>query len=83
MTYGLRPESLSIGPVEGANLAGAVTMLEPTGPETYVFLDTPIGPLVSRVAGPRANLTVGERVGLRWDAAEAHLFDDATYQRIG
>ena len=83
VTYGLRPESLAIGPVEGASLAGAVTMLEPTGPETYVFLDTPIGPLVSRVAGPRANLTVGERVGLRWDAAEAHLFDDATDQRIG
>ncbi|MFN3888701.1 MAG: ABC transporter ATP-binding protein [Aquabacterium sp.] len=83
VTYGLRPESLSIAAPEGAPLQGSVTMLEPTGPETYVFLDTPIGALVSRVAGPRANLAVGQQVGLRWDAAEAHLFDDQTDRRIG
>jgi multiple sugar transport system ATP-binding protein len=83
VTYGLRPESLAIGPIDGAPLVGSVRMLEPTGPETYVFLDTPAGPLVSRVAGPRANLALGEQVGLRWDPAEAHLFDDATELRLG
>jgi len=83
VTYGLRPESLSISPVDGAQLLGTVRMLEPTGPETYVFLDTAAGPLVTRVAGPRANLDVGEQVGLRWDAQDTHLFDDATEQRLG
>ncbi len=82
VVYGLRPEDLQITAVEGAPMVGTVTMLEPTGPETYVTLDTPAGRLVTRVPG-RVAQAVGERVGLSWDAEHTHLFDELSEQRIG
>ncbi len=80
--YGLRPEDLQITAVEGAPMVGTVTMLEPTGPETYVTLDTPAGRLVTRVPG-RVVQSLGERVGLSWDPEHTHLFDEVSEQRIG
>ncbi len=77
---GLRPEHLELGaPGEGLN--GKVLMLEPTGPETYLKLETPLGPLTARVAG-RSSQQVGELVGLRWVTEQAHRFDGASGQRI-
>ena len=78
VTYGLRPEALSFGR-EG--LPGTLSMLEPTGPETYAFVDTAVGSLVARVPG-RAHHTVGERVFVRWAPEHSHLFDAGSQQRI-
>ncbi len=80
--YGLRPEDLQITAVEGSPMVGTVTMLEPTGPETYVTLDTPAGRWVTRVPG-RVVQSLGERVGLSWDPEHTHLFDEVSEQRIG
>ena len=76
--YGLRPEALSFAE---AGLQGTVTMLEPTGPETYALIDTAVGKLTARVPG-RIRQKVGARVALHWSAADAHLFDAGTGQRI-
>ena len=78
ITYGLRPESLAFA---DAGLPGSLTMLEPTGPETYALVDTAVGTLVARVPG-KVRQAVGERVFLRWSAADAHLFDAKTEQRV-
>ena len=79
VVYGLRPEDLSFG---SQGLPGTLSMLEPTGPETSVQVDTAIGQLTARVPG-----TVHERVGdpvlLTWDADKAHLFDSKSEARIG
>ena len=78
ITYGLRPESLVFS---DAGLPGTLSMIEPTGPETYALVDTAVGKLVARVPG-KVSEAVGERVFLRWLAADAHLFDARSEQRI-
>ncbi|HJV62970.1 MAG TPA: ABC transporter ATP-binding protein [Albitalea sp.] len=78
ITYGLRPESLSFA---DAGLPGTVSMLEPTGPETYALVETPVGMLVARVPG-KVTHAVGERVFLRWSPSEAHLFDAKSERRV-
>jgi multiple sugar transport system ATP-binding protein len=78
VTYGLRPESLALA---GEGLPGTLSMLEPTGPETYAMVDTPVGKLVARVPG-KVTQTVGERVFLRWSPGDAHLFDAKSEKRV-
>jgi multiple sugar transport system ATP-binding protein len=78
ITYGLRPESLGFG---DTGLPGKLTMLEPTGPETYALIDTPVGMLTARVPGKVAQ-HVGDDVFLRWAPADAHLFDTKSEVRV-
>ena len=79
LVIGLRPERVQLG---DRGVAGRLTLLEPTGPDTYAFVDTPLGSLVSRVAGT-VTQRVGDVVNLNWDARDLHLFDTATEARIG
>ena len=65
----------------GDGLPGTVSMLEPTGPETYALVDTPVGMLTARVPG-KVHQHVGEQVHLRWSAGDAHLFDAQTERRV-
>jgi multiple sugar transport system ATP-binding protein len=76
--YGLRPEALSFA---DAGLPGTVTMIEPTGPETYALVDTAVGKLTARVPG-RLRASTGAAVALRWSTSEVHLFDARTERRI-
>ncbi|HEY6134194.1 MAG TPA: ABC transporter ATP-binding protein [Rubrivivax sp.] len=78
VTYGLRPESLSFGP---SGLPGTLSMIEPTGPETYVTADTALGKLTARLPGPAPG-HVGDAVHLRWAAEQAHLFDTTSEKRV-
>jgi multiple sugar transport system ATP-binding protein len=78
VTYGLRPEILAFA---DAGLPGNVSMLEPTGPETYALVETPIGTLTARFPGKMAQ-RVGERVFLRWSPIDAHLFDAQSEKRV-
>ena len=79
LVIGLRPERVQLG---DRGVAGRLTLLEPTGPDTYAFVDTPLGSLVSRVAGT-VTQRVGDVVNLNWDARDLHLFDTATEARFG
>ena len=79
---GIRPEDVVIAG-EGAGLAAAVTVVEPLGAETILRLKLPgvDGEALARV--PRvARAAVGDRIGLTFDPAHAHLFDPATTRRI-
>jgi multiple sugar transport system ATP-binding protein len=78
VVYGLRPEDLAFA---DQGLAGTLTMIEPTGPETYVTADTPVGSLTARVPGNPA-LQVGQRVHLQWRPTQAHLFHATGGQRL-
>ena len=77
--YGLRPEALVLA---DAGLPGTISMIEPTGPETYAIIDTAVGKLTARVPG-KVHQSVGEIVRLRWSPAEAHLFDAKSERRVG
>jgi len=76
--YGLRPEAVLLAE---AGLPGTVSLVEPTGPETYVLVDTPIGKMMARVPG-KVHQAVGDNVHLHWSANEAHLFDAKTERRV-
>jgi multiple sugar transport system ATP-binding protein len=78
VAYGLRPEDLSFA-AEG--VPGVLTMIEPTGPETYVTADTPVGRMTVRLPGP-ARHRIGDAVHLQWRAEQAHLFENDTGQRL-
>ncbi len=79
LVYGLRPESLSFAP---HGLPGQLTMIEPTGPETYATVDTAAGKLTARVPGV-LQAAVGDAVHLQWSAEQAHVFDRASGDRVG
>jgi multiple sugar transport system ATP-binding protein len=79
VVYGLRPEAISFA---DAGLRATISMVEPTGPETYVYVDTAVGPVVVRVPG-KVTQGVGDTVHLSWGAHDVHLFDAASEARIG
>ncbi len=76
--YGVRPEHLAFG---ADGMPGTLAMIEPTGPETYALVDTPVGQITARVPG-RVTQRVGEAVRLQWNPANAHLFDGKTESRV-
>ncbi|PXW98145.1 multiple sugar transport system ATP-binding protein [Sphaerotilus hippei] len=78
VTYGLRPEAISFA---DSGMGAEITMLEPTGPETYATLDTAVGPLVARVPG-KVTQRVGDRLHLAWSPTQVHLFDGENQQRL-
>jgi multiple sugar transport system ATP-binding protein len=79
LVYGLRPESISFA-TQG--LPGTLSMIEPTGPETYATVDTAAGKLTARVPGV-LQAHVGDAVHLQWQADQSHVFDRASGVRLG
>ena len=79
LMIGLRPECVHLG---DSGVPGTLTLLEPTGPDTYAFVATAMGNVVLRVAG-RVTQRVGDPVHLRWDARDLHLFNAETEARVG
>ena len=82
LTYGVRSEALHLADAGMGVVAGRVRLVEPTGPETFVFLDSPIGALMCRASG-RLELQIGDTVHLRWSADDVHLFDAGSLRRVG
>ncbi|WP_088279638.1 ABC transporter ATP-binding protein [Ideonella sp. A 288] len=78
VVYGLRPEDLSFA---DQGLGGTLAMLEPTGPETYVTVDTAVGKLTVRVPG-QVHRRIGDTVHLAWSPERAHLFDTGDGRRM-
>jgi multiple sugar transport system ATP-binding protein len=79
LTYGLRPEAVHFA---DAGVAGTLRMTEPTGPETYATVETPVGALTLRVPGYLA-AKVGETVHVKWAPEAVHLFDSESEKRVG
>ncbi len=78
LIYGLRPESISFA---AQGLPGKLSMIEPTGPETYATVDTAVGKLTARVPGV-LQAAVGDPVHLQWQPEQAHVFDRASGNRL-
>ena len=79
LVYGLRPESIGFA---ATGLPGKLSMIEPTGPETYATVDTAAGKLTARVPGV-LQAAVGDAVHLQWAAEQSHLFDRVSGHRVG
>jgi multiple sugar transport system ATP-binding protein len=81
LTLGVRPEHVRLAG-DGAGWAGAVSLLEPMGDETLVFLD--YGGLTSVVAKVDAEekVTVGDRRRFTFRPDRVVFFDAATGERL-
>jgi multiple sugar transport system ATP-binding protein len=77
---GLRPEHLSFD--DAAAWRGEVSVVEPTGADTYVVVKTGAGDVTVRTA-PQLSVRPGDHVGLAVQASHANWFDEASGQRLG
>ena len=79
VTYGIRPEHLTVG-AEG--IAGTVAVVEPTGSETHVVLRVG-GREVVAMFRDRVAFRPGDALTFAPDAEKVHLFDKASGARLG
>ena len=78
-TLGLRPEHLQLQ--ADAPWRGQVLLVEPTGADTFVVVQTASGPVTVRVA-PQTPVQVGETIGLAVSAPHANWFDTESGRRL-
>jgi len=76
---GVRPEHLLLR--DDAPFRGQVSVVEPTGPDTYVVVDTPAGTVTLRTDA-QVRVRPGDAVGLALEARHAHWFDAASEARL-
>ncbi|WP_026480664.1 ABC transporter ATP-binding protein [Ahrensia sp. 13_GOM-1096m] len=77
---GVRPDDLSVA--EGDPIvSGKVTVREPLGPETLIYVDTPSGEVIAKASG-RTPPALGEEVVLCANPANLHVFDAKTGMAI-
>ena len=70
---GVRPDDLTLN--EGTPVvSGWVTVREPLGPETLIYVETSAGEIIAKASG-RTPPEVGEEVTLSADLANLHVFD--------
>lgn len=77
VTYGVRPEHLTVGD----GIAGTVAVVEPTGSETHVVLRTR-GREVVAMFRDRVAFRPGDALTFAPEAAKVHVFDQASGVRI-
>jgi multiple sugar transport system ATP-binding protein len=80
-TMGVRPEHIEMITGDTA-WRGEVSVVEPTGADTYVVVKTSAGEVTVRTA-PSASWKAGDQVGLRVNPANVSWFNTATGVRLG
>ena len=76
---GVRPEHLVMQ--DSAPWRGKVSVVEPTGPDTYVVVDTAAGCVTLRTDA-QTSVQPGDSVGLAVEPANAHWFDASSENRL-
>jgi multiple sugar transport system ATP-binding protein len=79
LQLGLRPEHISLD--DASPWRGQVFVVEPTGADTYVVLDTEAGRISVRTAA-LSGLKPGDTVGLQVQGEHASWFDAASGDRV-
>ena len=79
MLLGVRPEHLQMR--DDAPWRGTVSVVEPTGPDTYVMVDTAAGNVTLRTDA-QTRVQPGDHVGLAVEPANAHWFNAKTEERV-
>ena len=83
VTFGIRPEDVEFShtPQEGKTINGNVSVVEPLGSETQVYVATDNANIVGKI-DPSVIPTVGEKVALLVNMEKARFFDCDTELRI-
>ncbi len=79
LLLGVRPEHLVMQ--DSAPWRGEVSVVEPTGPDTYVMVDTAAGTVTLRTDA-QTRVQPGDRVGLSIEPANAHWFNAQNETRL-
>jgi multiple sugar transport system ATP-binding protein len=79
LTATIRPERVRVVDAgsQEATIRGQVTLVEPLGPKDIVHLEHQ-GTAVRVVTAPNERPSIGSALGLHFDPAQVHVFDDAT-----
>ena len=80
VTLGQRPEHIHLS--ADAPWRGEVTLVEPTGADTFIVVKTAVGPITLRVA-PNTAVKVGEQTGLTVSSSHNNWFDAQSGVRLG
>ncbi|MEO7243250.1 MAG: sn-glycerol-3-phosphate ABC transporter ATP-binding protein UgpC [Variovorax sp.] len=73
LMFGIRPEHLQVMPADGAPLQAEVNVVERLGGETFFHVRVAGQTAIAKVTGDAA-ASAGDRIGLAFDAANAHFF---------
>ena len=79
LTFGVRPEHVKLS--DSGDYRGEILASEYLGTTQIITLDTPNGELKARIDSAQM-ATVGEKVGLSFDAPKVTLFDTSTGQAL-
>ena len=79
ITLGVRPEHMALR--DDAPWRGEVSLVEPTGADTYVVVKTGVGNITVRVSA-QSKVKIGDAVGLAVADDHVNWFDAATGVRI-
>ncbi|MEM1273472.1 MAG: sn-glycerol-3-phosphate ABC transporter ATP-binding protein UgpC [Pseudomonadota bacterium] len=81
VTLGVRPEDLQSHPGRDAALSGTVTVAEPLGSETLIYVDVGGTEIVATAPG-RTPPSAGDQIALNLSATGIHLFDHASGEAL-
>ena len=82
VTYGIRPEHLTLAAIGAGTVPGEIIVVEPTGAETEFVIKVGEAQFDLRTHG-RPDVSPGDKVGLAIDPGNVHVFDQATGKRLG
>ncbi len=79
VTFGIRPSDLKFSKTEkeGETIVGNLSVVEPLGSETNVFVETSSASITG-IIDPSAAVKVGDKIALIPDMKKAHFFDIET-----
>ena len=82
ITFGIRPEDLTVCDAGQAWFSGELVVVERLGSQTFGYLDAGTEKLIT-VEFPRtAEVQVGDRISVKGDRSNVHLFDSEKGQRV-
>jgi multiple sugar transport system ATP-binding protein len=85
-TLGIRPHDVTLVPRGSGNLDALVDVVEPRGSELLVYLRLGAdgsGPELRVIAPPETAVEAERPVGVRFDPARLHWFDEESGKRVG
>jgi len=81
VVVGIRPETVSLTSAANAELSLPSSVIEHTGSDTFVTLETRSGTMIVRLP-PRSEVKAGQNVPLKLDHSTISYFDPGTEKRI-
>lgn len=82
ITFGIRPEDLTVCDAGEAWFSGELVVVERLGSQTFGYLDAGTEKLITIEFPRAAEVQVGERISVKGDPSNVHLFDSEKGQRV-